>query len=478
MRNQRRTFASAKALTSEKKDAERDRIKAALKNVEREAKEMRIRSSPCAKKRANLARQFEAAISDDLKPSTRLMVKQNPLASIPRVSTELAEKKGANTSIMHSSPTNQFVGSMSAILNAPIPQSPISDITNCMGSFPDISSRSFESRLRESPRTQLLVKEDQNDDTTIPENEPAAFEKQKQSYQKHVDPRKEWELAPLNEALHKFIQSDEIFQRPPCTKLPPDVQNTSSYKQKQNKPMRNITNKHSIMALLQRYDQGKDKLCATNGNLPSETKLGAQTQTESIVDSNEICLPRDLTSTATRTPTRPHSIVVRSAAKMAKKADDHVCSSENADESFPSYYSKSVATAHSPVKRSKVQREESFPSYDSTSVGMRNSIGGRTLTSALDRHVESVQKSTANGDGKVCSFLENNKKGCAWVFDFNGDGDVVGHDDESHAENSIDGDIDHASSSQTEANTPSTSDENESKSEDNEYDSSFLSEED
>ena len=76
-----------------------------------------------------------------------------------------------------------------------------------------------------------------------------------------------------------------------------------------------------------------------------------------------------------------------------------------------------------------------------------DSIGGRIMTSGLDRHVESVQKDKANGDGKVCLFLENNKKWCAWVFDFNGDDDVVGHDDKSNAENSIVGNIDHTSSS-------------------------------
>ena len=29
-----------------------------------------------------------------------------------------------------------------------------------------------------------------------------------------LDPKREWELAPLKEALTQFIQSDEVFQRP------------------------------------------------------------------------------------------------------------------------------------------------------------------------------------------------------------------------------------------------------------------------
>ena len=72
-----------------------------------------------------------------------------------------------------------------------------------------------------------------------------------------LDPKREWELSPLKEALTQFIQSDEVFQRPafkPPISMP---RNDSPTIQKNTSMPLNKPSKHSILTFLKLDEHDK-----------------------------------------------------------------------------------------------------------------------------------------------------------------------------------------------------------------------------
>lgn len=100
-------------------------------------------------------------------------------------------------------------------------------------------------------------------------------------HEHELDPRRSWELAPFRSALHKFIESNQVFQRPKPSFQPPVERSIVS--SKPSVDVLSVNNKHSIISLLQlhnstkKYDSANEQL---NEIKQCSTLVGAQTQTE------------------------------------------------------------------------------------------------------------------------------------------------------------------------------------------------------
>lgn len=467
-------MAFAKALVREKEENERNRIKAALQSVERKAAESRIRSSPSARAartsgspKTNLGRRFE----------------------------EQAGSRGATQSVnlRASSPAagDCTLGSIPPSLAAPIPQSPLSEITNCIASNPEIASNSSTCAVKSvgagstkrrngngnPPRTpDRLVREP----TLRTQSEPCA----QRPCPKPLDPRREWELAPLKEALARFVQSAEVFQRPSASFRPPAcVRSTLSA---ESIPiLKASVGKHSIMPLLQLYVEKEttdESKLGSEKAAPNEGKVAAQTQTDSTVEVDEH-RPRHAVKSIWSASTTSYTSSDVDEEEMwsgddrgdsARKSTiddlthDGSFSSENLESvrrggsgwscnSQPSHQSGEAKKAGSgisldipsrqdqacqstgsygadielkPTEGSKAgasassclsEYDESFPSYDSTHRGQSHAS---SRSSAVDaRSVAETVVHPVEGEAEpVCAAPQRKTGGCAWVFDFNGDG--------------------------------------------------------
>jgi hypothetical protein len=199
------------------------------------------------------------------------------------------------------------------------------------------------------------------------------------------DPKREWELAPFREALERFVHSEEIIaRRPPC-RLSVNLQHIMS-------------SEHSIH-LLQKYEANKDLKTEENnenkrrcpppaGNSMNEV----QTQTISTKSDGDVC------------------------SRKSSGGDDYD------EESFLSYDSNcntipTLDTSERPqscVQFHSPQNDENPPPHDGASPSSQNeeinladeiSLGACAIAAELDDPPR--------------QFLQQNQKGCAWVFDLN-----------------------------------------------------------
>ena len=490
LRTQRRSIASAKALAKKREDDNRDRIRKNLERVEKAATERRIRSSPSAQTatQAKLALKFEEA----------------ELAEEGKVDGSIDQR----TSLLTLNGDESFGASVPTTLGAPIPQSPISEVTSCMLSTSAVKGTcdllvSTNSREGETPKTPERLEKEHIADVMkrcAGSNDVAELVAEEQHCQKPMlDPRREWELAPLKEALQRFSKSDEIFQRPATTTQPLVSLQQSSASINQNVSMMlqsRSNSKHSILSLLQLHGQRKqstvgkemdgdlradEKPSPANDKLSSENKVvAAQTQTEDVIKNNsdKSCPPtHELKSVATCSS--DHSSFQHEETKHV--GDDQDFDDGLHNESFPSYNSTSTGIAisnersqpsavhsncearqpmntKSNANSSSIegslsscdeakdasdgassvvpsQYDESFPSYNSDNSKLMNH---QPLWSDEAKDDDGQRSESAANDvssGVQQEHIQENARGCAWVFNFNG-GDDADHADDD-AQNSI-----------------------------------------
>jgi hypothetical protein len=222
------------------------------------------------------------------------------------------------------------------------------------------------------------------------------------------DPKREWELAPFKEVLERFVQSEEIIVMRPSSQLSVNLQHIIS-----DQPITPSlkSSKHSIVSLLQLYEVNKALKAEEN----NENKRRCPTPTSNSM--NDV-----------RTQTIP------------SKADGDVCSWKNTggddydEESFLSYDSNCnniLALDTSERPRSCVQRAEETEAYDVilTPQNDENSPphdgacpSSQNKEGNLDDEISRSQKACAIAaelDVPPQYFLQQNQKGCAWVFDLN-----------------------------------------------------------
>ena len=187
MRNQRCERAAAKLWAQKKEDAERDRIQRALERVKKEATERRTR--PSCSKRSSV--------------STTTIVWANNEARHEREKKTLQERRVEND-YSRSTQTN---GSERLILRTPIPQSPVSDPSETMS-----DSTQSDKNKNLGADTQKSAK---NENLSL---EPYLYELESREFhtkqnQNDIFRIRKWELEPLKTALDLFIQSNATIQQ-------------------------------------------------------------------------------------------------------------------------------------------------------------------------------------------------------------------------------------------------------------------------
>ena len=149
------------------------------------------------------------------------------------------------------------------------------------GETPRTPKRSINHEHKSSSSSRRSIK-----DVAMTPNKksPVVVSAVQQIPEQEFDPRRSWELAPFRYALHKFIESNQVFQRPkPSFQIERAVVLSSGKSSVNVLKSKSINNKHSIISLLQMHNStNKDDSANEQLNEIKQcsTKVGAQTQTE------------------------------------------------------------------------------------------------------------------------------------------------------------------------------------------------------
>ena len=261
------------------------------------------------------------------------------------------------------------------------------------GETPRTPKRSINHEHKSSSSSRRSIK-----DVAMTPNKksPVVVSAVQQIPEQEFDPRRSWELAPFRYALHKFIESNQVFQRPkPSFQIERAVVLSSGKSSVNVLKSKSINNKHSIISLLQMHNStNKDDSANEQLNEIKQcsTKVGAQTQTET--DSSH----------PTEKAQREYVNVKDEMTKCEEESisnDSKGSFIDDYSESFPSYDSRYSA----PVKEAETENDEktsepSFPSY------------GQSASSTSRSHVSIKHDETKDEDleDDTCSFPSYNSK--------------------------------------------------------------------